>query len=182
MTRAVQVKTTAGQCLEGQIVAMDDGHLYDVETFWQPILTELGQPDPGWKWDYKLRQSQQQERYEAYSLDLDKLSQGLLFIETQWHRSQQAQRFPLVYVEMIVSAPWNRRDIEQPTWLRGVGSLLLLFSRQRSVELGYGGRVALHSLPNVEAFYHSQGMPDYGPDPEKDGLVYFEYSAFSLQS
>lgn len=182
MTRAVQVKTTTGQFLEGQIVAMAERHLDDVELFWQPILAEVSQPDPVWKWDYKLRQSQQQDRYEAYSLDLDKLSQGLLFIETQWHRSQQAQQFPLVYVEMIVSAPWNRRDIEQPTWLTGVGSLLLLFSRQRSVELGYGGRVALHSLPNVEGFYHSQGMPDYGPDPEKDGLVYFEYSAFPLQS
>lgn len=180
MTKTVRVKTTAGQSLEGQIVAMDDGHLQDVETFWQPILAAVGQPDPVWKWDYKLRQSQQQGNYEAYSLDVDDLSQGLLFIETQQHRSQQVQLFPLVYVEMIVTAPWNRIDIEQPPWLKGVGSLLLLFSRQRSMELGYGGRVALHSLPTAESFYHARGMPDYGPDPEKDGLIYFEYSAFPV--
>lgn len=159
---------------------MDEGHLYDVETFWQPILTAVGQPDPVWKWDYKLRQSQRQDSYEAYSLDVDNLSQRLLFVETQQHRSQQSQRLPLVYVEMLVTAPWNRVDIEQPPWLKGVGSLLLLFSRQRSVELGYGGRLALHSLPSAEGFYHTQGMPDYGPDPEKDGLVYFEYSALSV--
>lgn len=108
---------------------MDERHLYDVEMFWQPILMEVGQPDPVWKWDYKLRQSQQQESYEAYSLTVDDLSQGLLFIENQRHRSQQVQRFPLVYVEMLVSAPWNRIDIEQPPWLKGVGRLLLLFSR-----------------------------------------------------
>jgi hypothetical protein len=37
--------------------------------------------------------------------------------------------------------------IEQPPWLKRVGTLLLLFARQRSLELGYGGRVGLHSLP-----------------------------------
>jgi hypothetical protein len=95
MTRTVRIRTTTGQSLEGQIVIMDEGHLHDVETFWQPILIEVSQPDPVWKWGYKLRQSQQQDRYEAYSLDVDGLSQGLLFIETQWHRSQQTQRFPL---------------------------------------------------------------------------------------
>ena len=180
MTRAVRIKTTDGQFLEGQIVPMDEEHLHELEIFWRPILIAVGQPDPVWKWDYKLRQSRQQDSYEAYSLDVDTLSHGLLFIETQRHRSQQVQRFPLVYVEMLVTAPWNRMDIEQPPWLKGVGSLLLLFSRQRSVELGYGGRVALHSLPTAEGFYHAQGMPDYGPDPEKDGLVYFEYSALPV--
>ena len=161
-------------------MAMYERHLYDVEVFWRPILTEVSQPDPVWKWDYKLRQSQQKDGYEAYSLDIDDLSQGLLFMEIQRHRSLQTQRFPLVYVEMLVTAPWNRSDIEQPPWLKGVGSLLLLFARQRSLELGYSGRVALHSLPSAEGFYRGQGMPDYGPDPEKDGLVYFEYSAFPV--
>lgn len=180
MTKTVRVKTTTGQPLDGQIVPMNEGHLHDVETFWQPILMAVGHPNPVWKWTYKLRQSQQHDGYEAYSLDVDNLSQGLLFIETQQHRSQQPQRFPLVYVELIVAAPWNRSDIERPPWLKGVGSLLLLFSRQRSVDLGYGGRVALHSLPTAEGFYHALGMPDYGPDPEKDGLVYFEYSALPM--
>ena len=47
-------------------------------------------------WDYKLRQSQQQERYKAYSLDVDGFSQGLIFfIETQLR---------LVYVKAISSA------------------------------------------------------------------------------
>ncbi|MGI8936255.1 MAG: hypothetical protein ACR2FS_19515 [Phormidesmis sp.] len=57
----------------------------------------------------------------------------------------------------------------------GIGRTLLLFARQRSVELGYSGRVGLHSISDSEAFYQRQGMPDYGADPDKDGLVYFEY-------
>ncbi len=55
--------------------------------------------------------------------------------------------------------------------------MLLLFARQRSLELGYGGRLGLHALPESEAFYRLLQMPDYGADPEKEDLVYFEYSA-----
>ena len=84
-------------------------------------------------------------------------------------------RNPLVYVEYLASALWNRRSLEDPPFFEGVGIALLFFARQRSVELGYGGRVGLHSLPNSEAFYHRCNMPNYGPDPDKDELVYFEY-------
>ena len=96
-------------------------------------------------------------------------------METQWHRSHLPERWPLVYVEAIASAPWNRIEIERPPWLRGIGRRLLAFSRVRSAELGYGGRVGLHSLSGAEGFYQQLLMPDYGADPEKDGLVYFEY-------
>jgi hypothetical protein len=70
--------------------------------------------------------------------------------------------------------------IEDPPYFVGIGRALLAFARQRSADLGYGGRVGLHSLLESEAFYHRQGMPDYGADPDKDGLVYFEYG--TLQS
>ncbi|MEO1404436.1 MAG: hypothetical protein AAFV72_24730 [Cyanobacteria bacterium J06635_1] len=154
---------------------MEQRHFVQVETIWKDILLATEQPDSGWIWDYKLHQSQQQERYEAYALEVDDLTQGLIFLETQWHRSQLPGRWPLVYVEAIASAPWNRITIEQPPWLRGIGRRLLAFARVRSVELGYGGRVGLHSLPDVEGFYEQQSMPNYGPDDEKEGLVYFEY-------
>lgn len=57
----------------------------------------------------------------------------------------------------------------------GVGRTLLLFARQRSLALGYGGRVGLHALPESEEFYRRNQMPEYDPDPGKEGLVYFEY-------
>ena len=100
--------------------------------------------------------------------------------KTQWHRSLgYRKRFPLVYVEYLASAPWNRRLLEDPPYLIGVGRALVLFARQRSVELGYGGRVGLHALPGAEAFYRRYSMPDYGSDPDKEGLVYFEYAALN---
>ena len=179
MSQSVQLLTSAGQAVIGQIVTMEQHHYDEVNTVWKPILIATEQPDAGWIWDYKLRQSQREERYEAYVLDVEGFPQGLVFIETQWHRSHWPQRWPLVYVEAIATAPWNRSDIEQPPWLKRVGTLLLLYARQRSVELNYGGRVGLHSLPGAEGFYRQQQMVELGPDPEKENLVYFEYSAIS---
>ena len=74
------------------------------------------------------------------------------------------------------ATPWNHRLVEDPPYLVPMGRALLLLARQRSVELGYGGRVGLHLLPGSEAFYHRDNMAVYGPDPEKEGLVYFEYA------
>ena len=90
------------------------------------------------------------------------------------------RRYPLVYVEAVASAPWNRAALERPPFFKKVGRLLLLFARQRSLALGYGGRVGLHALLEAEGFYHRFQMPDYGPDPEKDDLVYFEYGTLQL--
>lgn len=154
---------------------MSDQHLEDFETIWKGILRETDQPDGYWSWSYKLRQSNQEARYESYAIEVGNLTQGLMFLETQWHRSQLAQRFPLVYIEALAAAPWNRRRLEEPPYLRGVGRTLLLFARQCSLELGYGGRVGLHALPESEEFYRRNQMPEYGLDPDKEDLVYFEY-------
>lgn len=165
--------------------------MVQVKTIWQGILAAAEQPDEGWDWDYKRRLAASDPRFEAYALEIDKLAQGVVLLETQWHRSQvdeqfsagQAMRFStgeaspsrLVYIDYLASAPWNRKRIEDPPYFVGVGRALLIFARKRSMALGYSGRVGLHSLPGAEAFYHRQNMPDYGADPDKEGLVYFEY-------
>lgn len=148
-----------------------------IDALWQGILRELQQPDSSWDWAYKLRLALSDRRYEAYVIEFNDLVQGVILIETQWHRSWLPQRFPLVYIEYLASAPWNRRPVEDPPYLKGVGRALLVLARRRSVELEYGGRVGLHSLPEAEAFYRRYNMPDYGPDPDKKDLVYFEYGA-----
>ena len=177
MERAVQLLSGTGQIAEGLIRTVQQRHWSDFQSVWQGILVELEQPDARWMWDYKLRQAQQESRYEAYALEVESFTQGLLFLETQWRRSHLPQRYPLVYVEALASAPWNRSAIERPPFLRGVGRTLLLFARRRSVELGYGGRVGFHSLLEAEGFYRHLQVPDYGADPEKENLVNFEYGA-----
>jgi hypothetical protein len=166
------VTTTIGLLTQEQVEQIND--------LWEGILRETQQPDAGWDWAYKLRLAVNDDRYEAYSIEFESLLQGVILIETQWHRSWLPQRFPLVYVEYLASAPWNRRLLEDPPYLVGVGRALLLFARQRSMELRYGGRVGLHSLPGAESFYRRYNMPDYGPDPDKGGLVYFEYATLAL--
>jgi GNAT superfamily N-acetyltransferase len=116
-------------------------------------------------------------RFEAYAIEFEGLTQGLLWLETQWHCSWLNPAHRLVYIEALASAPWNRKIVEDPPYLKGVGSALLAFARQRSLELGYQGRVGLHSLPQAEVFYQIQNMPDYGQDPDKDNLRYFEFGS-----
>lgn len=177
MQEIIQLVTGTENLVSGQICSMDDQHLNDYLNLWQPMIAAAGLADLDWPWEYKLRQAGREERFEAYALEVDELTQGLLFLETQWHRSGLPQRYPLVYVQAIASAPWNRISLEDPPYFLGVGRSLLLFSRRRSEQLGYKGRVGLHALPSSEGFYHRANMPDYGPDPDKEGLIYFEYGA-----
>lgn len=179
MQQPIHIETGSGSFSPGFIRTMNQVHLVQIEMIWQGMLREAQQPDMAWNWAYKLRLAASETRFEAYVIGIDKLAHGVILLETEWHRSQLdsqgVERLPLVSVEYLVSAPWNRRVIEDPPYFIGIGRTLLLFARQRSVELGYGGRIGLHSISDSEAFYHRQGMPDYGADSDKDGLVYFEY-------
>ncbi len=60
----------------------------------------------------------------------------------------------------------------------GVGSALLSFARQRSLDLGYGGRLGLHALPGTESFYESRNMLNLGYDPDQE-MIYFEYGVLN---
>ena len=175
MQASIQLATGAGRIVDGRLCSMTTRHLSDYQQLWQPMLIEAALPDRGWPWEYKLRQAQQEERFEAYAIEAAGFTQGMLYLETQWHRSGTPQRDRLVYVQAIASAPWNRVEIEDPPFFAGIGRALLLFARQRSKQIGYHGRVGLHALPGSEGFYHRNAMPDYGPDLEKEGLIYFEY-------
>lgn len=177
MQQTIQLVNGAGNLVDALLCSMEPRHLNDYQEVWQQLLAATDQPDQGWPWDYKLRLAQNDERFEAYAVEVEGFTQGLLLIETQWHRSGLPQRYPLVYVQAISSAPWNRISIEDPPYFFGVGRALLLFARKRSEQLGYQGRVALHALPGSEGFYRRVNMPDYGPDPDKEGLIYFEYGA-----
>jgi hypothetical protein len=63
-------------------------------------------------------------------------------LETLWHRSWLPQRFPLVYVEYLASAPWNRRSLEDPPYLDWgrTGTRTLCPSAQCGVRLRWSRR------------------------------------------
>jgi len=178
MEQTIQLIQGNGQLVEAQLCDMAQRHLNDFNHIWKSILLELNAEDAFWDWTRKKRLSLSDNRYEAYAVEYEELAQGLLWIETQWHRSQWAVGQPLVYVEALAAAPWNRRSLNPEPWLQGVGTVLLQFARQRSRALGYQGRLGLHALPGSESFYESRNMVNFGYDDDRE-MVYFEYGVIN---
>jgi hypothetical protein len=61
-----------------------------------------------------------------------------------------------------------------------MATYLLFYAKERSIELGYQGRVGLESLPGSVGFYEQLGLIQLDPEPddildEPDNLPYFEY-------
>ncbi|BCL39888.1 hypothetical protein [Nostoc sp. MS1] len=85
--------------------------------------------------------------------------------------------FDPLFLSLCEKSGWNRSFIQSPPKFRGVGTNLLRYARVRSIELGYGGRVGLHSLPGSVRFYENQLMSNFGTDEDEDNdnLIYFEY-------
>jgi hypothetical protein len=82
----------------------------------------------------------------------------------------------VVYVDYVESAPWNiKRAAVLPRFL-GVGTILIAEAVRLSLEMGLGGRVGLHSLPQAEAFCNRCGMTRIGADADYYDLSYFEFT------
>lgn len=176
MQLAVQlIQGADNQVVGATLLDLAQRHVNDFENLWRAQLRQYLQEDKYWDWIFKKRIALSDDNYESYAIEYEEQTQGLLFIETQRHRSQIEIGQQLVYVEALASAPWNRKAVQRPPQLRGVGTLLLNFARKRSLDLGYGGRIGLHALAGAEGFYDSKNMMDCGSDPNQDDLVYFEY-------
>lgn len=82
---------------------------------------------------------------------------------------------PLVYVDFVENAPWNRPELNNPPRFRGVGSVLIRATIALSHHYEYKGRIDLHSLPHAHDFCANDcGMTDLGQDEHYDRLRYFE--------
>jgi hypothetical protein len=150
-------------------------HLDDFELVWKPLLQVSVAEDRVWNWVKKERIYANSPNYESYAVECEGMTQGLMLIDTRFHRSQIESSRRLVYVSFLATAPWNRALIQTPPTYRAVGSVLLQFARERSFELGYGGLVGLHALSESVSFYAKIGMIGGDPDPDRDGLPYFEW-------
>lgn len=160
--------------VEAYLVTLSQNHVNDFNNLWLEQLRKFKQEDKYWDWLFKLNFISKQNNYEGYAIECENQTQGLMMIETQMHGSWIKTGKRVIYIEGIASAPSNRVQIKNLPMFRGVGTALLKFARIRSVELGYEGRIGLHSLPEVEKFYENQNMINCGRDDDED-LVYFEY-------
>jgi hypothetical protein len=115
--------------------------------------------------------------------------QGMTIVLPTGHQTRHPERSGagLVYVEYIAVAPWNYKDLleklHRAPYFGKIGKVLLTAAITLSRELGYEGRIGLHSLPQTEDYYAlGCGMIDLGletfqgPGYQYD-LRYYEMTA-----
>jgi hypothetical protein len=179
---------------------IDESNLSDFEQEWQPLLHErrdalqsaaeieaANVQDAHWDWRAKADVRAQSLAHESFAIEANGMTQGLLFAKTAaFGRLREQQGLDLVYVEYIATAPWNRAGFTPTPLYKGVGRILLATAISLSVDLGFHGRLALHSIPQSESWYRVQcGMTDLGPDLEADQrgvLRYFEMTPAQAES
>jgi hypothetical protein len=164
------------QLVLASLCPMDGDHLDTFERTWKPILLKSSEQDQYWEWRFKYRTYGSRVGSESYIVEYDGQLQGVMLIESLGHRSWLRPTRRLVYVHSLATAPWNRPTIQNPPSYRLVGSALLDFAQYRSQVLGYGSVIGLHSLSGAEDFYRQSGLLEYGADPDKENLIYFESS------
>jgi hypothetical protein len=108
-----------------------------------------------------------------------------MLLETDGHFARIATQAgsPLVYVNLLATAPWNLPEVNDPPRYRGVGTILLAAAATLSVDLGFKGRLGLHSLPRSEHWYERLKITNLGPDPDpqKQNLKYYEMTPDQAQ-
>jgi hypothetical protein len=165
------------QFVDADLLPISDKHLADFETFWKPRLQASNEQDSHWEWKKKVSVLRAPS-CELYALECDRIAQGMMILEIDRHRSRLENGRSLVYVDFLAVAPWNRPSPEGPMY-KAVGTALITFAIQRSIDLEYKGRLGLHALSKAHGFYKKLQLVDFGPDPSKQNLNYFELSVKS---
>lgn len=132
-----------------------------------------------WRWKQKVSVTSHLLSYPTLGIEYEGDVQGLMMLLTdgEFGRLGTQQSQPLVYVHFLATAPWNLPSVVAQPRFRGVGLTFMRAAVQTSFDLGFKGRVGLHSLPQSEDWYARLGMTCLGADPEKQGLRYFEMPA-----
>jgi hypothetical protein len=144
---------------------------------WRELLKTAHEEDAAWDWAKIIAEARfnppRAGRYEDYALVYADEAQALMVIETARHLNRQG--VPQVYIEYLSIAPWNRRSSRNPPGFSGCGSAMIRVAVMRSSDLGFSGRVGLHSLPGALGFYWKLGLHDFGPDPREENFHYLEF-------
>ena len=178
-----------GEDVQGELRdAIEQTQLDDWQKEWQPalltVLQELArrgvpvsQWPQSWHWDWAKKTARVQGllAFRGFSVVAQGITQGLAQVNfTKSAREPCQAGKPLVYLDYVEVAPWNRPEFGWPPRLRGVGSALITAAIALSEDEGFKGRIGLHSLPQADAFYAKIGMTDLGPDAAYQNLRYFE--------
>lgn len=135
--------------------------------------------DIHWKWREKQQTRSSQLIWDSFAVECAGETQGLMFVRMFAVAQLEEQNgLPLIYIDLVTVAPWNRVGFTDTPLYKGIGPLLLGTAISLSVDVGFKGRVGLHALPQSEDWYRHQGMTELEIDGGHPGqLVYFEFSS-----
>lgn len=167
-------------------------HVADFQDHWRPMfdarieeLEDSGQDTPEqyealnlqdahWRWPEKVEALERRLDWASFVVEADGHTQGLMFLElTRLGQEPSHRGKPIVTIELLATAPWNRSGLVDKPKYKGVGLLLLAAAISKSVEDEFGGRIGLHALKQAESWYRDVcGMTDLGVD--RTNMRYFE--------
>jgi len=184
------VNAATGEAVEGVLVSpLTDKHVADWRDEWRPFqikaMTNSNQArlpaeqHEHWSWEQKEKALGALLAYRGFAIEADGVTQGMAFHRlTEVARLDTQKGKPLVYVDFVESAPWNRASVSGSQRYRTVGALLIRSAVALSMSEGFQGRIGLHSLRQADSFYRDTcRMTDLGPDKDCHGLRYFEMTA-----
>jgi hypothetical protein len=144
-----------------------------------------GKPeDYHWDWQQKAAWWRPLLGYHSFALLCRNELQGMM-LANDFKSARLEAHFgkPVVYIEFLATAPWNRPEFHKPTRYRGVGTVMIAAAVELSFDVGYRGRIALHSLSAAEPFYRdSCQMAELGADAAHHDLVYFEMTSSQAEA
>lgn len=155
--------------VQAKITPMSSTHIQELELIWKPQLKNENY------WDKNLNINKYlnaHKTYEVYVLECNSVAQGIIVLKIAECFSRLELDKNLVYLNLLNVAPWNRLSIQGTRNYKGVGTALLTFAILRSINLGFQGRIALHSVKSSETFYQKLPFVHVGYD-----LVYCENNA-----
>ncbi len=128
-----------------------------------------------WDWRTKI-DSVEAGHHMLVVVECQAIPQGIMAVlRTPRHSSDSGE--PVVYIDYLESAPWNLKSTTSRPRFLGVGTVLIAEAVRLSLEMGFNGRIGLHSLPQAEPFYRTRcRMSEFGVDQDYFDLVYFEYT------
>jgi hypothetical protein len=178
-------KSATGMLVEASLLdEVTDRHLALWDGAWRAVMQQhcsgralRDKPeDHHWDWKWKANEWRPMLGYHSFAITCEGELQGLMLASDFKSARIQAQfGKPIVYVEFLATAPWNRKEIQTPPRYIGVGTVMVAAAVEVSWDLGYRGRIGLHSLSKAEEFYRDKcGMTELGKDAGHQGLIYYE--------
>jgi len=178
--------TECNEMVEGELWhEITEKQLTDWVHLWKPAASnalfennnnDIASQNHNWNWQEIAEAYRGLLAYSNFSVMHNNITQGMMVLDTVSYRGKELTQTgkDLIYIKFLETAPWNRKEIQQPQF-RGIGCILIGVAINLSLEQGFKGRIGLHALPKTESWYRDIcGMSDLGPDNFMQNLRYFE--------